>query len=178
MTGEDRRKLILNTLLDAKEPISGSALGKITGVSRQVVVQDIALLRSQGYSIATSHYGYILDKPEQCIRLVKTHHTVDQMEDELTTIVDLGGSILDTVVNHRTYGKVTAPLNVKNRKDIRNFMHDIETGKSSPLSTITSGYHFHHIAADSEETLNEIEAALSQKGYLAEVLPYEVGQIK
>ena len=42
---------------DAKEPLSGGALGKETGVSRQVVVQDIALLRTQGYPIVATARG-------------------------------------------------------------------------------------------------------------------------
>ena len=39
--------------------------------------------------------------------------------------------------------------------------------------TVTSGYHFHRVAADTVEQLDEIEAALAERGYLAPVLPYE-----
>ena len=70
---------------------------------------------------------------------------------------------------------MTAPLNIKNRKDIKNFIKDIETGKSSPLMNITSGYHFHQISADDEKTLDEIEEALKEEGFLTEILPYEEG---
>ena len=47
MTGEERRKIIIEAIKNSDEPLSGGALGRITGVSRQVVVQDIALLRAQ-----------------------------------------------------------------------------------------------------------------------------------
>ena len=91
----------------------------------------------------------------------------------MQTIVDLGGEVVDVVVNHRVYGKMSAMLNIANRRDIRLYIDDIRSGKSSPLMTVTSGYHFHHIAADSEEALDEIEEALRKKGYLAEVFSYE-----
>ena len=77
------------------------------------------------------------------------------------------------MVNHRIYGKVTAPLQIKNRRDVKAFVSDLESGKSTPLLNVTSGYHFHEITAESEEALDEIEEALKSKGYLAEVLPYE-----
>lgn len=46
-------------------------------------------------------------------------------------------------------------------------MENIRTGRSTPLLNVTSGYHFHHVAADQEEILDEIEAALREKGFLA-----------
>ena len=45
-------------------------------------------------------------------------------------------------------------------------MEDIRSGKSSPLKNITSNYHYHKVAADSEETLDLIEEALRQKHFL------------
>ena len=41
------------------------------------------------------------------------------------------------------------------------------------MLTVTSGYHFHRIAAEDEQTLDEIEAMLKEKGYLADLMPYE-----
>ncbi len=73
--------------------------------------------------------------------------------------MDLGGCVLDVMINHRVYGKVTAPLNIKNRRDIQIFMNDIESGKSAPLMNVTSGYHFHRVS-EQEEILDEIEEAL------------------
>jgi hypothetical protein len=95
------------------------------------------------------------------------------IEEELTAIVDLGGCVEDVMVNHRAYGKITAPLNVRNRRDVQGFMNKIKTGKSTSLLNVTSGYHFHRISAESVEILDEIEEALKAIGMLAEILPYE-----
>ena len=173
MTGAERRKKIISMMRQSSRPLSGGALGTATGVSRQVVVQDIALLRTEGHQIVATARGYLLDEPKQAVRLFKVFHTNEQTEEELTTIVDLGGTILDVMVNHRVYGKVTAPLNIKNRRDVQVFMNHLKTGKSTPLLNVTAGYHFHQVAAEQEEILDEIEAALREKNLLTEFMPYE-----
>lgn len=175
MTGNERRKAILGALRGADRPLSGDALGRQMQVSRQVIVQDIALLRAQDHEIVSTNRGYVLLTGNRHSRMVKCRHTVDQAEDELTCIVDAGGTVENVVVNHRAYGPIEAPLHISSRRDVQRYMDDIRSGKSSPLLLVTSGYHFHRIAADSEEVLDEIEAALSARGYLAEVLPYEQG---
>ncbi len=140
----------------------GSALAHEVGVSRQVVVQDIALLRADGHDIVATNRGYVLQEaassPAVPTRLVKVRHSVEQAGDELTSIVDAGGAVLNVIVNHRVYGKITADLDIRNRRDVERYLRDIESGKSFPLLTVTSGYHFHRIAAEDEQTLDEIEA--------------------
>ncbi len=175
LTGTERRKMILTMMQQSQTPISGSTLGKKTGVSRQAVVQDIALLRTEGYPICSTTKGYYLDRTDQNqrMRTFKVHHTNDEVEDELNAIVDLGGTVVDVMVNHRAYGKMTAALNIKCRKDVRVFVENIRSGKSAPLLNVTSGYHFHKVSADSETVLDEIERMLCERGYLAELLPYE-----
>ena len=59
-----------------------------------------------------------------------------------------------------------APLHITSRKTVRQFMDDINSGKSSPLKNITSNYHYHTISADSEKTLDEVEEVLDRKGFL------------
>lgn len=175
LNGSERRKLLLSMMQQSQAPISGSALGRKTGVSRQVVVQDMALLRTEGYPIMSTTKGYYLAHigQGQSVRTLKVCHTDEQVEDELNAIVDLGGTVLDVMVNHRAYGKMTAPLNIRSRRDVQVFVDNIRSGKSAPLLNVTSGYHFHTISADSETILDEIEETLRKKGYLAEVLPYE-----
>lgn len=173
LTGSERRNKIVELLLNSKEPLSGAALGKTTGVSRQVVVQDIALLRTQGHEILATPRGYVLETPAHATRLIKVCHTEEQTEQELTAIVDLGGWVEDVMVNHRAYGKVQASLLIKSRRDIQNLKEQLKTGKSALLMNLTSGYHFHHICAENEEILDEIQNRLQEMGFLAEVLPYE-----
>ncbi|MBQ2924701.1 MAG: transcription repressor NadR [Anaerotignum sp.] len=176
MTGAERRKLILKLMKESDKPLSGGALGTATGVSRQVVVQDIALLRSEGHSILATARGYLLDAPkeERNIRLFKVLHDETRTEEELKLIVDMGGCVEDVMVNHKIYSKVSAPLHIKNRRDVQNFMKNLETGKSTPLSKVTSGYHFHHVSADEAEILDEIEEALRENNFLTEVFDYEM----
>ena len=173
MTGAERRKKILTLIQESPTPLSGGALSTATGVSRQVVVQDIALLRREGHDILATARGYILESPSESIRLFKVCHDETRTEEELTTIVDLGGCVVDVLVNHRVYGKISAALNIKNRRDVNAFLKDLKLGKSSTLLNITSGYHFHHISAEQPEILDEIEEALKEKNFLTEVLPYE-----
>lgn len=174
ISGIQRRKKLVELMREANKPLSGAALGKSTGVSRQAVVQDIALLRTEGYPIVATPRGYMLEKGTDCVRLFKLCHTNEQTEEELTAIVDLGGCVVDVMVNHRAYGKISATLNVKSRRDVQVFMEQIRTGKSIPLLNVTSGYHFHHISAASEEILDEIEAVLRKKGFLTDFMPYEL----
>ncbi len=173
LNGAKRRKKIVDMLKQTAQPLSGTILGKETGVSRQVVVQDIALLRTEGYDIMATPRGYMLEPSNQATRILKVFHTNEQTEEELTAIVDLGGCVVDVMVNHRIYGKLTAPLNIRNRRDVQIFLTQLKTGRSMPLLNITSGYHFHKVTAEREEILDEIEEALKEKGMLTEVLSYE-----
>ncbi|WP_321971868.1 transcription repressor NadR [Paratractidigestivibacter sp.] len=172
--GNQRREQILGTLSEAVSPLSGTALAEQAGVSRQVVVQDIALLRSQGWPIQSTNRGYVLErKTTRPSRLIKCHHSVEQTPEELNLIVDLGGHVEDVLVNHRVYGRLSCELGIASRRDVKAYMEAIRSGKSSPLMLITSGYHFHHVTADSEEVLDEIWQALSDAGFLAEKSDFE-----
>ena len=82
--------------------------------------------------------------------------------------MDLGGCVENVSVNHKVYGELEAGLHIRSRRDVRKFLEDIRKGKSSPLMNLTCQEHCHMIEADREETLDEIEEALRQKGYLVE----------
>lgn len=176
MKGRERRLALIEELKSSEGPVSGSALARALGVSRQVIVQDIALLRANGHDVVATARGYVLREGADLglkTRLVKVHHNVEDVGEELTCIVDLGGAVTNVMVNHRVYGKITADLDIRNRRDVAKYVEDIKSGKSFPLMTVTSGYHFHRIAAETEEQLDEIEAALEERGFLAELMPYE-----
>lgn len=173
MSGNERRQNMLAMLQNTDTAISGKKLGETFGVSRQIIVQDIALLRREGHMIASTPRGYLIQGNGKCTRVLKVCHTEAQVEDELQTIIDLGGTVVNVMVNHRTYGKVCAPLNLKCRRDIQRFVEDLKTSKSSLLSNVTSGYHFHTIEAENTDILDEIEQALKDKNYLVDLLDYE-----
>ena len=173
MTGTERRRKILELIEKTGTPLSGGALGKLTGVSRQVVVQDVALLRTEGHHIVATARGYLMNKSDEVSRIFKVCHTADQIDEELTTIVDLGACVENVTVNHRAYGRMSATLKIASRRDVQLFMEQMRSGKSTPLMNVTSGYHFHKITAKSEEILDDVEQALREKNFLAEVMPYE-----
>ena len=167
MKAVERRKSIAALLMTEKNAVSGSALAQLFHVSRQIIVQDIALLKGQGYDILSTHQGYVLQKSPLAERILKLRHSSDQTEDELCTIVDLGGTVVDVFVRHKVYGKLSAPLNISSRQQVLLFIEGVRTGKSVELMNITGGYHYHTIRADSERILDEIVVRLRDRGYLA-----------
>lgn len=164
----DRRKAIVNLLLSSTEAISGGRLSEEFGVSRQIIVQDITVLKGLGYEILSTHNGYIIQKSPLKERIFKVYHTTEQTEDELNTIVNLGGTVVDVFVWHKVYGKMTAPLNIFSAMHIKQFIEGVRSGKSSELMNITGGYHYHTVRADSEEVLDKIQSALEKRGYIAQ----------
>lgn len=168
MTGTERRDMIVERIRSSTAPVSGGSLAELCQVSRQVIVQDIALIRAAGYDILSTHRGYILNVPHAVNRIFKVRHTDERMEEELCLIVDLGGCVVNVMVNHRVYGRMTAELGIRSRRNVMEFLQDIRNGKSSPLKNITSDYHYHLVEADSEKTLDMIEEMLREKGFLIE----------
>lgn len=166
MTGEERRMELLNFIRTARTPQSGGMLADKFNVSRQVIVQDIALLRAANYPILSTNRGYLMQNPKSVSCVICVCHTDEQIEEELNLIVDAGGAIQDVFVCHSTYGKLAAPLPIRSRRDVQNFLLDIQSGSAKPLKNLTSGLHYHTITADSSETLELIREQLLQKGFL------------
>ena len=97
------------------------------------------------------------------MREFKVNHPSSQFEDEMNTIIDAGGKILDISINHPVYGRITAQLEIYSRNDILKFKKKMQT---EPLCRITSGIHYHTVIAYSEQILDDVETALSERGYL------------
>lgn len=173
MTAEIRRKEIASRLENASSQISATALAREFGVSRQVVVGDIAILRARGYDIVSLARGYIMNKSNLFERILKVYHSDDDTERELCCVVDFGGIVVDVFVYHRSYGEVHASMNIKTRADVQKFLSDIASGKSSLLKNVTSGYHYHTIRAESEEILDSIQLRLMENGFLAPLQDFE-----
>lgn len=166
MTGQERRDAMIEIIQNSEKPVSGTALAKQFAVSRQVIVQDIALIRAAGYEVLSTHRGYLLGQKNSVTRIFKVSHTDEEIADELNLIVDLGGKVLDVQINHKVYGRMKADLGIHSRKQVQDFMEEIRSGKSSPLKNITSNYHYHTVEADSEEVLDLIGKELNKRGYL------------
>ncbi|MBE6701029.1 MAG: transcription repressor NadR [Ruminococcaceae bacterium] len=166
MKAQERRRDIVNLLLNHNAPISGSELSKRLGASRQIIVQDIAILKAEGVDILSTHNGYIIKGSPLHERVIKLRHTSADTCDELNLIVDLGGTVVNVFVWHKVYGRIEAQMNIFSRRGVEQFMDGIKSGKSVELMNLTSGYHYHTIRADSEEILDKIEKALDEKGFI------------
>ena len=162
MKAIDRRKEIVSLLICADTPVSGNMLSEKFGVSRQIIVQDISLLKAAGFEIISTHNGYILQSSPLKERVFKLKHTTAETEDELTTIVSLGGTVADVFVWHKVYGKVEAKLNIFSDMHIKQFIEGVRSGKSSELMNITGGYHYHTVRAESDDILDKIGEALEK----------------
>jgi transcriptional regulator of NAD metabolism len=167
MRAEERRKEIAALLMASGEAISGGALSARLGVSRQIIVQDIAVLKARGFDILSTHQGYVIKASPLIEREFKVRHTSEQTRDELSHIVALGGTVVDVFVWHKVYGKVEAKLNIFSDMHIKQFIEGVRSGKSSELMNITGGYHYHTVRAESDDILDKIGEALEKKGYIA-----------
>ena len=168
MEGDVRREKIIDILEKSSRPVSGTELSELLGVSRQIIVQDIALLRAINKSILSTNKGYILyhESRFKCKRSFHVFHDDSQIEDELNTIVDNNGKVLDVVVEHDIYGQITVDLIICSRRDVREFVEKIRNNKTKPLKELTGGVHYHTVEADTEADLDIIEEELKKKGYL------------
>lgn len=171
MNGTERRRRIAESL-DSKTPITGTELARRLGVSRQIIVQDIALMRAEDKNILSTNKGYLLynsaDYQNSCRRVYHVHHTTEQVLEELTTITELGGQVLDVCVEHALYGQIRVDLLIRTTQDAAEFSKKLVASSGAPLKILTRDDHYHTVAANSERLLDLIELELQRKGFLAE----------
>ncbi len=170
METEERRACIVKILEQADRPTTGAELSERFGVSRQVIVQDIAVLRAAGRDILASLQGYYLHRPWPGMHraVVAVQHRPEQTEDELTALVDVGVEIVDVIVEHAIYGEQRGMLHIASREDVRQFMAQLEATGARLLSELTNGVHLHTLAARRPEQLERAREALRTRGYLIE----------
>lgn len=166
MNSAQRLLAVLEKLSGSDTPVSGSVLSKEFGVSRQIIVKDIASLKEQGHDIIATTKGYILHRLPQPERVFKVVHGDDDIERELSAIVAEGGVVKDVFVWHKIYGKIEAALNVKSMNDIAEYIKTLKNGRSSPLKNVTNEYHYHTVIAESNDILDKISEKLDDLGYL------------
>ena len=170
MNGESRRETIKKMLLQAQRPLSGTALAQALHVSRQVIVQDIALMRAEQTPILSTNKGYLLRADASPVaqpkRVFFVRHTTEQVLEEFMTVIDLGGRILDVSVEHDLYGPIRADLLIENAQDAADFVERLKLCRDNPLKVLTDDRHFHTISAPSEKLLDLIEAELRSVGIL------------
>ena len=169
MDNEERRKNILTILKDAKGSVTGTALAEKFGVSRQIIVGDISLLRAKGHPIISTPRGYNLQKKPASAGVKESflcRHNEAMMGPELKAIVDNGGYVSNVIVMHDVYGYLEGELNIRSRRDVDLFLKQMEKRPSTPLSAITGGIHAHVVETRTQEEMDAIRDALENLGVL------------
>lgn len=168
MSSKERRKIIEELLSKSTGAQKGTSLAKELGVTRQVIVKDIAILRAEGTNIIATPEGYIIprdDRPK-VKRIIAVCHSPEEIEDELTCIVKFGGSIENVIIEHPVYGEIRGMLMIRTLYDVQSFMEKCKEYRAEPLSALTKGVHIHTIEADNEEIMDRIISELKKQEFL------------
>lgn len=170
LDGTERRKAIVQFLASQSSPVSGTELAKHFGVSRQIIVQDVALLRAENRDILSTNKGYVLYHPQEkrtgCSAVVMVRHTAEETIEEMRSIVDYGGSMLDVSIDHDLYGQIRVDLVINDIQDAEDFCQKLAQSTSKPLKELTEDCHYHTIKAPSQKALDLIIGELKEKGIL------------
>lgn len=169
MNAEERRAKIIEVLEKTKKPIPGNELAKLFNVTRQIIVQDIAILRASGKDILSTSSGYMIESSQRLItKKVACRHSRKELKEELMTFVECGCKIVDVIVEHPIYGELHGILMISNSKDVENFLNNLEQKEAALLSELTGGVHLHTIEAINEDAINKARMILKEKGILLE----------
>ena len=165
-----RRQEIVNILKDSKGPYTGSELAEQFQVTRQVIVQDIALIRAEGVDILSTSRGYLFQKNESPFlkATIACRHRDDLVKDELMIMIEHGARILDVRVEHPIYGELKGNLMLTNKKEVEEFLKKVEKKDAGLLAELTDGIHLHTIEVANNEVLKNLKSKLSAQGYLLE----------
>lgn len=170
LTGSERRERLLQWLKE-DSPLTGSELAQRASVSRQVIVQDISLLKARNEPVMATSQGYIyMGQPELTAqrfeRIVAVQHGPERTEEELNLIVDLGVTVQDVIVEHPVYGELVAPIRVSTRQQVQGFLQKIRSTQAAYLSELTNGIHLHTLSATDPALIDEAYTVLQQAGFL------------
>ena len=166
MNAVNRRENIIRTLRQAADPVSAASLASALGVSRQIIVGDIALLRASGEKITRTPRGYVLSEGGTSVYTLACVHGVEDTEKELNIMVDNGCKVLTVSVEHPVYGLLTGELQLANRYDVRQFVEKLQSGEVRPLSALTGGVHLHTLSCPDNECFERTRSQLEREGLL------------
>ncbi|HXW62734.1 MAG TPA: transcription repressor NadR [Candidatus Acidoferrales bacterium] len=167
-SGEERRRQILEWMGGHGDPIRGSELARRFRVSRQCLVQDVAVLRASGEKIIATPRGYQIPKSQEQVHraVLACRHKPEQTEQELQTLVDFGVRVLDVIVEHPLYGELRGSLMLGSRADVQDFLEQLRATKATLLSALTDGVHLHTVEASRPEAIARAKAELRKQGIL------------
>lgn len=168
MISKTRREYIKDLLNKDNIPKKGQELADELGVTRQIIVKDVAILRAEGINIIATPEGYMIPQKEilGLEKIIALSHGREDIGDELECVIKYGGIVKDVIVEHALYGEIKAMLMIKTPYDIQSFTEKIKEYDAEPLLSLTRGIHLHTIWVDSKENLEKIITELRTKGYL------------
>ena len=167
MNAQQRRQAVLRALENGHGPVSATALAGRFGVSRQIIVGDVALLRAAGSPVRSTPRGYVLGgEPAGLTRAVVCRHSAADMERELDLMVDNGCTVADVEVEHPVYGQLCGRLSLSSRYDVAEFIRRVSESEAKPLSLLTEGVHLHTLLCPDEAAFRRVRDALDQAGFL------------
>lgn len=166
--GAERRRRLMEWMRLQKGPVPGNALARRFRVSRQCLVQDVAVLRAAGEEILSAPQGYRLPGAQTSAHraILACQHAPERTKEELQILVDHGVRILDVVVEHPLYGELRGTLMIESRADIEDFLSKWRGTKASLLSSLTHGVHLHTVEAHKPEMISRAKAQLQARGIL------------
>jgi transcriptional regulator of NAD metabolism len=171
-SGAERRRRIWERIRGHKGAIAGSELARQFGVSRQSLVQDVAILRAGGKEILSTPQGYRLPMaatasvPKLHRSILACQHAPERTEEELHILVDNGVKVIDVLVEHPLYGELRGSLMLSSRADVADFMKRWRGTKTTLLSSLTRGVHLHTVEAAKQESIERAKAELHARGFL------------
>ena len=171
MDSNERREEIKKILGENTAAVSASRLSELLGVSRQIIVGDVALLRAAGSDIDATPRGYILrqkDSEEARAKraLIVCRHDNARTEEELNILVDNGCRVLDVIVEHPVYGQLTGLLDISSRYDVKNFMRKIREAGARSLCELTDGIHIHTVEYNDDDAYKRTIEELKEAGFI------------
>lgn len=166
MDVSERRIEIIKILQRAKEPVSGKDLAEKFGLSRQVIVKDISILKAEGVEIISTNRGYKIKDNEACELVVRVKHDKKAIGDELNILVDRNITIKDVFIVHKVYGTIRKNLDISSRNGVRIFLENLKN--DAPLLKLTSGIHYHTLLASDMGDMEKALEILRERKYLLE----------
>ena len=153
MKSDERRKIIEIMLENNNAPLKGQSIANKLGITRQVIVKDIAILRAEGKNIIATPDGYYMPfiSNNNLKKIIAVHHNQNEIEEELSTIIKFGGIVDDVIIEHPIYGEIKGNLMIKNLYDVKSFIKK-SNNNFQPLMILTDGIHLHTIEAEKHRT--------------------------
>jgi uncharacterized protein len=164
-----RTEQLIKILQRSEYPVTGTELSRKLKVSRQIIVQDVALLRAAGTEILATPQGYMLlkpDRPQAKLAVLAVQHSPDQTEAELCILIDNGLKVIDVIVEHPLYGELRGYLMLQCRADVQAFINRMQVQRATLLSALTGGVHLHTVEYEDPAGLEQARTTLAQEGFL------------